>query len=668
MITLKNITLENFAIIESLYVDFTASNFHVIVGDNGSGKSSLLNALALVLFEHKVGDSYKEYVRYECEYARIILNASFKNNPISFNVQINSASNRLPLERKMSYLGKEYVNSEIKTFLQENMDMSIIENIMFSLQKDENNISKLSPSQRRDMFRDLFDISFTEESRMIQSNIETLKQESVKYSTEISILQSKKYDESPLKDVIPQSEADTLSDHLLKLKDVYDEYKTKFFHQAALDKIKTDESKISQYELDTVIKLRDIKKEESVISAWNESLSLDDKTVADKEKQYEGLSKDFAIFTEENTNLRIRIASINDNLTRERDAERDHQEGRCVRCKRSFSDDENHEFQSVIEDINSKLKDVQSRFDACKTRLTQIKSQMNDLSDQIVSARSTKSAKVKSISDSRSKIALLQQTIDMNSKRISELDQDIRSARNKIPKDISVKEVTKAELDKLEQDMRSIELTLSERKVILAQNMVIETNNLKIQNEETDDKIKIQDLTKSVNSTNMLINSNEEALSMLSVDLVNYIIIKNCNTIEEYINEFIDNVKADLKIKLIKTRKGVELFYTPIKAQSLDVNKWSSVKMCSGFEQDLINLSFKVALAKAYNLKVLILDEADSAANDSNSYKLFSLIANITDFDQVIIVTHKDSVKQIIEEEASSVVSYIVSKGVYNVA
>jgi len=185
--------------------------------------------------------------------------------------------------------------------------------------------------------------------------------------------------------------------------------------------------------------------------------------------------------------------------------------------------------------------------------------------------------------------------------------------------------------------------------------------------DEKENVIKIDDIVKKINKANMDINSNEAAMNILTVDLVNYSIVKTCGLLEDYINEFIESVKADVKIKLIQTKKGVDLYYTPISALSTEVSNWSSVKMASGFEQDLINVAFKIGLAKAYNLKVLILDEIDSASTESNSYKLFSLIAKISDFDNVIIITHKPEVQKILSDEQPSVICYRVEKGQYNV-
>jgi DNA repair exonuclease SbcCD ATPase subunit len=138
-----------------------------------------------------------------------------------------------------------------------------------------------------------------------------------------------------------------------------------------------------------------------------------------------------------------------------------------------------------------------------------------------------------------------------------------------------------------------------------------------------------------------------------------------CSELEEYINEFIDSIKSNLRVKLLKTKKGVELYVTPNNASSDKPSEWSTIKMCSGFEKDLISLAFKIALARAYNLRILILDEIDSAATSENSGRLFSLIAKITDFDSVIVVSHKDSVRNVLVEEGQNVVAYEVTNGNY---
>ena len=57
MITLKTLHIENFMSIDCLDLEFSNNQITAITGQNGSGKSSLIYAVALALTGYKKGES-----------------------------------------------------------------------------------------------------------------------------------------------------------------------------------------------------------------------------------------------------------------------------------------------------------------------------------------------------------------------------------------------------------------------------------------------------------------------------------------------------------------------------------------------------------------------------------------------------------------------------------
>jgi len=661
MITLQKLSIKNFMIIESVEFDFKEASFHVIVGDNGAGKSAMLDALALILFENKRADSYKEYVRYGCEQAILHLEATFKGSAVVFDININSSEKKLPLERKMTYQEKEYVNSEIKTFLQENVDLSVIENVMFSMQKEDSNISKLSPSQRRDLFKNMFNITFEDESKIIQNNINTLSSEVSSYNTELNQLKNKKFIKKSTFDTIPNEEVSRFKDLVYKNREELNVLKSYKSVQETYIRLKRN-----RVQLDGLIE--DNKKHQSKIDSIENDPNLKSKntwSIKELEDHILVLLQNISEHSTNTVNIKMAIAEKLTSLKHEKEHEQDHLDGMCVRCHRPLDQAENTAWENKVNQMEADLTILRKDLSLEENSITKTQDNLKNLKIKLSNEEQAKRVYDNKISEAIQNKKFSSYAIQTNNETINNLRADI----NEMEKDLPVipESFNSNSIQEKETAIQKLEKILSERDILLGQNKTIEENNRQLVLDEKENVIKIDDIVKKINKANMDINSNEAAMNILTVDLVNYSIVKTCGLLEDYINEFIESVKADVKIKLIQTKKGVDLYYTPISALSTEVSNWSSVKMASGFEQDLINVAFKIGLAKAYNLKVLILDEIDSASTESNSYKLFSLIAKISDFDNVIIITHKPEVQKILSDEQPSVICYRVEKGQYNV-
>lgn len=665
MIVPKNIRLKDFSIIKDLYLNFEKGMFHVITGDNGSGKSSFINALALVLFEYKSGDSFKEYVRFGTEFSKVEFNALFKGKPINFDVTINASQNKLPLERKMTYDGKEYVNSEVKTFLSENFDIPVIQNIMFSIQKEYGNISTMTPSVLRDMLQSMFNISFEDEIKQIRSNIDVLQSEVNSYAVDIAVIERTKYDLENSLILAEEDEIETIQKSLQSSKVTLEIYKQNAIHLNI--KSKYESNKIAYEEA-----IESIKTFKDEIDKLKDKKSILENSLQDYKSEYDFINEkitkiryDLNIAKEKSTETKIELANLNKDYENVSLHKADHERGLCIRCQRPYSSDEDHEFNTLLED---KMKLVTST----KISLDSILQNCNQLDTDLkngVKRFSELDRKIKEvnndISDMGTLIGIKTNMMSNNEGSIRFLKTELDQMRSSYETVKNTSEITRIQIQTLEKNIENNEMFISNEKMKRSKNADIYLRNTELINKQKSDELIKNDLIRKTNDNQIKINSNLKAIDILSVDMVNHVIVKMCSELEEYINEFIDSIKSNLRVKLLKTKKGVELYVTPNNASSDKPSEWSTIKMCSGFEKDLISLAFKIALARAYNLRILILDEIDSAATSENSGRLFSLIAKITDFDSVIVVSHKDSVRNILVEEGQNVVAYEVTNGNY---
>ena len=152
MIELNNLHLEHFMKITEADLDLSSA-ITILEGDNGQGKSAVMEAIAVCLAERKRADSVKEFVQKGFEHAKIILEMKYNSVPIIFNVVLNVRGGT-PLERDVEYEGKHYINSEV-TDLIKGLDFTFYSDIILSMQ-GQDDIATMTPVQRANLLQRLF--------------------------------------------------------------------------------------------------------------------------------------------------------------------------------------------------------------------------------------------------------------------------------------------------------------------------------------------------------------------------------------------------------------------------------------------------------------------------------------------------------------------------------
>ena len=145
------------------------ANCIIIEGDNGQGKSAVMEAIAICLSERKRSDSVKEFIQKPYDHAKIILDLIYNDEQIIFDVNLNHKGGT-PLERDVLYKDRHYINSEVTELIKE-LDFTFYSDIIMQMQ-GQDDIATMTPVMRLNLLQRLFQFDFTEEIGPIQEKLE----------------------------------------------------------------------------------------------------------------------------------------------------------------------------------------------------------------------------------------------------------------------------------------------------------------------------------------------------------------------------------------------------------------------------------------------------------------------------------------------------------------
>ena len=205
MILLRDLHLENFMRISSLDISFEDDTIISISGENGSGKSTIIYAIALCITGYRKGESYRNYVKMGEDTAKVILNAELKGYPINYELEIkgnNKTGN--PLKKTVTYKGNTYLNSDYDSFMKE-QELEYIENLMFLFQGN-NDLINSRPTERASLLKKLFQFEFTDIVKPLKEKQEQNKIQNIETSTLIKELNSRTFNKQVLSREIPNTQ------------------------------------------------------------------------------------------------------------------------------------------------------------------------------------------------------------------------------------------------------------------------------------------------------------------------------------------------------------------------------------------------------------------------------------------------------------------------------
>ena len=668
------------------------ANCIIIEGDNGQGKSAVMEAIAICLSERKRSDSVKEFIQKPYDHAKIILDLIYNDEQIIFDVNLNHKGGT-PLERDVLYKDRHYINSEVTELIKE-LDFTFYSDIIMQMQ-GQDDIATMTPVMRLNLLQRLFQFDFTEEIGPIQEKLEEFVKNKELDNDKIDFLEkANKQKDTTLKS-LKEKEFDFS-------KEDYDNYKNELEDKKAqVEKLSNDLDKtfeILQKKTDIQGMIDTIENQKSTI---NKKLEDNTKAVealkkADYPKQISTLGTGEAdaivkkaaaenvIKAKKGTiaQLETSIASINVQIGELNAAKKncDHKlelakKGICPECGKPTDDIDDVKIIKEKEEYDDKIGDEIEKKD-------NLIIEMNKYKDEVAAKRKEISVLEANISRFDTEAKMLEQQeaaekaklipeekIKEYEDKLKELDEKAKPLYDLIhdyDDQLSDRDKKTLEKSKLKTEIADLEKKIKGSDEVADHNKVVELQRMSIKNEILENEKNIEVFRNLISDIDLNVQTYNEVLRVLDKELPNYLVVKTCAKLEAEMNNFVNIVFPNFRLRLLQSRRGVEFFYTTDpNVDMTDIKKLINSKMASGYEKSVLGLAFKVALCKAYNLSFIALDEIDAAASEGNSVLTMESLISSNIFNQIFFITHKEATRDIIKSLSNSVICYHTEKGVF---
>jgi len=670
---IKKIKLKNFMSISELDLDFTNNIYTVITGDNASGKSSLLEAIAMALLERRKGDSYRDYVQTGKKESTIDIITVLGGKELRIVTTINNKSYGTPVQRTI-YLGKEiYQNSECTSLLK-TFKVQYLQHITFFHQKDTS-ILNLRPAEVSALLKELFEIDYTIQASRIFQEIETFEQSSLTLQAKLSTLESV-YEssrtsplmENPTSKIAIEEEAlFSLNKELASYTDAQNSVKELKNKEIALSEVKKEiageednfaslDLGIKSYKTRVESICREVEQFQSELLK-----EYDDGVISNLESSIHLLNETLQETKDYIPSKRSKLS----NLDRELSA---YEEGTCPVCNHDLSEESNK-----ISVLKGEIKLITEEVSAKSLSINVISKDLSERKKELLREKKERDGIILNKKKAEIHISSLQRERTNALKTMISLNTQLVTCSHKLS-------VLKEKKDKVLQRINELSVYAKDAEVLLRikseisslEKSLISLRRVNVINEERakNNKItverkravlaQINEIKDDINSTASKLMCHKEALSIILNEFPNYVILQKTTLLETSINNYVKKIFPDMTVKLILKRSGISFYYSPKSSED-----FLPAKMASGAQSAILMLAWRVSLAEMYGIDTLILDEIDADATDENSSIIYEFIGSLSAFDQIIIISHRKSSIKTIRDSNENVRCFWVTDGEY---
>lgn len=694
---IEQIKIKNFGIVQDEITLTPQKGINLITGVNGSGKSTFYKAVILMLF-NKTDKKLEEYVNESVDLATgFNLSMDFTHNKERYRIEYSfQKKGKSGTSHRKLYVGDplpdepQYMGTDAVVMLEELFDPNIGLAGMVARQ-GENDVITAKPAERREHFKAIHDLNFTDEITSIEADIEEYEKkiipeidqkiyhlESMSYELEekeTPPFSSQKYDEYLKKRdemTVKIQAAEQHEAQIARLEDTVESQKESL--EAAQESIDFQTAQKEKY-TDRIAKLEDeiANPDHSKLDELEASLADDSDYLEKKERTEQKLAEiklprvkkfDYEALDEKKTELatlKAKRSQVEEQLDLV-------QQGKCPTCGRPFEEHSAGDHEEELSNLNSRIKEIKSQIDALslerdeyeqmveevrerKAEKEQLQQKLETLAEREEDRKSNLKERIVDekenttceISNKRDRVKDLRESLEEAEKAISRAAKQADTSRFELSKAkkalAELRDVDQDDLEDLHTAQKLLDGRLAEYQRVEHHNKGVEERNKKTELQKKGNEQELKTLSEERDERYREKANFEEARNVLRKEFPSFVISELVKGLENGINKFVEDVYyKPLNISIQEKRNSIDITY--------GVGRKKDVVHLSGAEQQLVSLAYKSYLNRMIGLGVVMLDEADAHYTDENAERLYEIILGMEEqFSQIFIISHNEKAK-----------------------
>lgn len=637
-----------------------ADDLAIVIGGNGTGKSSILEALALSFQVKDRGSSVQRYIRHGKTSATVKLTCNWLGKDLVIESTFATAGARR-IHRVVTYDGNTYEDTRANNYLLEFFDnRSLV--VAFALQGNEKFLTTSRTTNLKNLIN-LLQLDFSKELVYTKGQVSTFEKEKTEVLNEINrqqgaydvLIRNKEQTDSRLAELKKQLELvengvpvdiNNLDTQLFELKNNLQEIlKAKQSSDnlllnlnAAKSQLQTNKNNLQNVDnqLSNLLvdaDIQDTKETEDLISKLNQEILDLQNTI----------SQIGQASTETNNNLTVLRTKQSFELKRKQQLA----DGICPTCLQKVEKAASLELDQKIQQIATDMENLEKILQEKDQAKLDAEKQLNEVKQQEIAAdKQLNEIQKKNAEIEHSKA--LKETLLGSKKSLEQLISASQTTVDDLQKQYSESVVDRSqEISEYQDKINEIEsqktnaLNLSQQKISV-KNGISECEQL------------LNRLKNDIEITKQNIDAKTASLETIQKDIEKWTKAQETFTLlpKIHLKTFIDDIKIVCSsiaaefgykgIDILSDEKGIDFILQDWPLE--DVTEANTeYEMCSAFERNLINLSLVYALSRMFRVPFVCIDELDSSADIENTAKLGELVKLILQYTPVVTVSHDSS-------------------------
>ena len=682
---IESLDLKNFKLCKDVHIDFQ-KGLNIISGVNGQGKSHILKAVAFLLtnYTEKKLDKFINWGSDEF-YAHMVFYIGEDKFDISARYAKKKGSST---ERKLIINDKITIEgSTVLTALSSKVDPLLGQASMLSLQWSPNIITTQS-AERRDFLKRIHNADFKAQIKEIEETIKATEKETLsKLEKEIYALTNKEYKfgevrELPFDSVKYDLYSATANTLLMQISQIDSQIqerdkllveKTSLEHQkevnvAKKNKLIVDKEAFLTTKENVLTKIKSKIDPSITLTEQFESTDFLSEVKAIDEELKSFVVERIGTFDETPLQeLQVKLNELYSSITVINKSIEATKSGVCPTCNRPFESHDIEDYQKELDSLTALKESIVASLDEEKTKKKEFDEKLQnkkvvevkhkaalekksraekqseiDKDNFIKNIEKAKLAHENEVKGLHRQIELINQNLDSFDSSVVAIDEAIQNIESRLAS-IVIIDVDVDSKKILELEYKEIESKKAEYDSITTQNELILQLNEKLTKEKEQDAVLLDKSTKEREQVILKIEHLKKVKELLRKDFPNFIISSLLDGIRKNMNEWVEKVyDGRYPVYIEEDSTGISILYGSEKEEA---------SFSSGFEHGLLSLAYMNAMNKSTKYGLLMLDEIDAYATDKNSDKIYRMIAESPDYEQILLISHKPDVKKMLEDE-----------------